>query len=194
MKRYQQHTHASWHRAYAGKFDCPWCHEHPQRSGSTTPQNQNHQRKLAKGSDTSRTRATATPLGHHRQHSSSSGSPRKYNGVPSEPQTPEAARHTVNGHEASPGQESVDANYAEYNGRTVRHNGLNGAFMAETPRPPLPEAWTKDTEEQQHDAMAWSGSTAQTPPSGLETPSDFRASGDKQVDPPELTVQQVEES
>ncbi|KAJ5301392.1 hypothetical protein PENANT_c023G05082 [Penicillium antarcticum] len=29
MKRYQQHTHASWHKAYADNHDCPWCLENP---------------------------------------------------------------------------------------------------------------------------------------------------------------------
>ena len=37
MKRYQQHTHASWHRANAGNLECPWCLENPSLQDNAGP-------------------------------------------------------------------------------------------------------------------------------------------------------------
>ncbi|KAJ5771293.1 uncharacterized protein N7511_003344 [Penicillium nucicola] len=37
MKRYQQHTHASWHKAYADNHDCPWCLENPSLRDNVGP-------------------------------------------------------------------------------------------------------------------------------------------------------------
>lgn len=155
MKRYQQHTHASWHRAYADKFECPWCNENPHRAGSITPQSQNHQRKPStKGSDagsTHRTRATATPVGHRIDQASDSVPAEEHVArTPLEPQTPDPAHDTANiDEEASPAQEPVEANYTQYMGRSVRQDGLNSAFASDKPRPPLPEEWTKETEERE---------------------------------------------
>lgn len=147
MRRYQQHTHASWHRAYADKFDCPWC-QTPHRA--ETPQNQNHNRKQsAKGSDNgraSRANATSTPVGR-RIAPKSSGIPIEDNAAhtPIEPQTPDSALDA--NHEETPELES-DSNYGRYNmGRTAMHDGLS---TADTLRPPLPEEWTKETEDREH--------------------------------------------
>lgn len=151
MRRYQQHTHASWHRAYADKFDCPWC-QTPDRA--ETPQNQNHnnRKQSAKGSDngrSSRANATSTPVGRRIAHESSDiPIEDQAADTPLEPQTPDSAPHVND--EETPGQES-DSNYARYNmGRTARHDGLNPAFASDTLRPPLPEEWTKEIEDREH--------------------------------------------
>jgi hypothetical protein len=151
MRRYQQHTHASWHRAYADKLDCPWC-QTPHRPESTTPQNQNqHSRKhSAKGSDngrTSRANATSTPVGRRIAHESSDVPIEdQAAGIPLESQTPDSAPHADD--EETPGPES-DSNYARYNmGRTAGHDGLNTA--SDPLRPPLPEQWTKEVEDREH--------------------------------------------
>ncbi|CAI7628451.1 unnamed protein product [Penicillium glandicola] len=195
MRRYQQHTHASWHRAYADKFDCPWC-QTPHRAESTTPHQQSR-KQSAKGSDngrTSRANATSTPVGHRIEHEGSDVPIQDAAGTPLEPQTPESA---PNANEETPGQESVDPNnYTRYMGRTVRHDGLNSAFPSDTLRPPLPEEWTqeKEIEDREHGAAEWSPPTEETWRSGLDTSGEFQMPGDEKIGSPELSVRELEES
>ncbi|KAF4769798.1 hypothetical protein N7455_006500 [Penicillium solitum] len=199
MRRYQQHTHASWHRAYADKFDCPWCHT-PHRA--ETPENQNHntRKQSTKGSDngrTSRANATSTPIGrriaHESSHESSDIAVEDQSAdTPLEPQTPESALDAND--EETPGPES-DSNYARYNmGRTARHDGLNTTFAPDTLRPPLPEQWTKEVEDQEHSAAEWSPPAVEDWRSGLATSGEFQIPGDEKIGSPELNVKELEES
>ncbi|KAJ5789790.1 uncharacterized protein N7518_006801 [Penicillium psychrosexuale] len=157
MKRYQQHTHASWHRAYTGKFDCPWC-QNTHRPESTTPQSPNHNTRKpaqAQGSDngrSSRANATPTPVGQRiapesPESSQSSAVPveEQAAGTPPEPQTPESAPESApDANDEETPEPEPESNYTPYNmGRTSRH-GNNAS------RPPLPEEWTKEVEDQEH--------------------------------------------
>ncbi|KAJ9485283.1 hypothetical protein VN97_g8068 [Penicillium thymicola] len=196
MRRYQQHTHSSWHRAYADKFDCPWCGT-PHRAETPQNQNQNHntRKQSTKGSDngrTSRANATSTPIGRRIAHESSDFAVEDQSAdTPLEPQTPESA---PDANEETPGPES-DSNYARYNmGRTARPEGLNTALAPDTLRPPLPEQWTKEVEDQEHSAAEWSPPAVEDWRSGLDTPGEFRIPGDEKIGSPELNVRELEES
>ncbi|KAG0154997.1 hypothetical protein PDIDSM_570 [Penicillium digitatum] len=184
MRRYQQHTHASWHRAYADKFDCPWCQP---------PQNQNHDcKQSAKSSDngrTSRANATSTPVGHRRALQSSD--------VPIEDQ----AAHTLlesqtpdsvldANHEETLEPES-DSNHGQYNMEpSARQEGLN---PADTLRPPLPEEWTTDTEDREHDAAKESPPAVEDWRSGLNTTEEAQIPSGETIGSPELNVRDSEE-
>ncbi|CAG8907948.1 unnamed protein product [Penicillium egyptiacum] len=196
MRRYQQHTHASWHRANADKFDCPWCQtiHRPESTTSQNQQNQHNRKQSAKGSDngrTSKANATSTPVGHRIAHESSDVPIEgQAAGTPLESQTPGSAPDANN--EETPGPES-DSNYARYiMGRTGRHDGLNTA--SDTPRPPLPEEWTKEIEGREHGAAAWSPPTVEDWRSGIDTSGEFRMPGDEKIGSPELSVRELEES
>ncbi|CAG7946837.1 unnamed protein product [Penicillium nalgiovense] len=195
MRRFQQHTHASWHRAYTDKFDCPWC-QTPHRPESTTPQNQNqHSRKhFAKSSDngrTSRANATSTPVGRRIVHESSDVLIEdQAAGTPIESQTPDSAPDAND--EETPGPES-DSNYARYNmGRTAGHDGLNTA--SDPPRPPLPEQWTKEVEDREHGAAEWSPPPVEDWRSQLGTPGVSGILSDEKIGSPELNVRELEQS
>lgn len=145
MRRYQQHTHASWHRAYEGKAQCPWCHEGP--PVESRPQSSAHHKRPAKRPDTGCTNRTDIPsprTARSRMHTikqlNKSAVGRT---APFEPH-PDPASDTVDDAEDSP---EPNSNYTKYMGRTVRHEGLNGVFALEPPRPRLPEAWTQEDED-----------------------------------------------
>ncbi|KAJ5188383.1 hypothetical protein N7491_004708 [Penicillium cf. griseofulvum] len=184
MRRYQQHTHASWHRAYADKFDCPWC-QTPHRAESTT---QNRNRKSAKNSDngrTSRAIATSTPVGRRiEQHGSNFID--EAIGTPL-PQTPGPAPHA----DEETSELEPDTNYPWHKGRT---DGLNNGFASDTPRPPLPEEWTKEIADQEHGAAEWTPPAVEDWRSGLDTSADLRVPAGEKIGSPELTVKEVEES
>ncbi|KAJ5493927.1 hypothetical protein N7463_010014 [Penicillium fimorum] len=192
MRRYQQHTHASWHRAYADKFDCPWC-QTPHRAESTTPHQNRNRKQSAKGSDngrTSRAIATSTPVGRRIEHQGSH--------VPIEdeavgtplPQTPDSAPRA---NEDTPGEES-DSNYPLYKGRTSRPDGLNNGFASDTPRPPLPEEWTKEIEDREHGAAEWTPPAVEDWRCGLDTSGEFRMPGGDKIESPELSVRELEKT
>ena len=151
MRRYQQHTHASWHRAYADNFDCPWC-QIPHRPDSTTQKQQNqhsrkHSAKVSDSGRTSRANATSTPIGSRITHESSDVPIEdQAASTPLESQTLDSAPNAND--EEIPGPES-DSNYALYNmGRAAGHDGLN--TVSDPLRPPLPEEWTKEVEDREH--------------------------------------------
>ncbi|KXG49059.1 uncharacterized protein PGRI_029290 [Penicillium griseofulvum] len=184
MRRYQQHTHASWHRAYADKFDCPWC-QTPHRAESTT---QNRNRKPAKSSAsgrTSRAIATSTPLGRRIEQQSSNFIDEAA-GTPL-PQTP-GPGPAPHANEETPESET---NYPWYKGRT---DAVNNGFASDTPRPPLPEEWTKEIGDREHGAAEWTPPAVEDWRSGLETPADLRVPAGEKIDSPELSVKEVKES
>jgi hypothetical protein len=151
MRRYQQHTHASWHRAYEGKAECPWCHEGPYQAEPTRPQSSAHYKRPTKRPDTANTHRTdvispspARPAEHRLKHQSfeqPASTEHKTSGTPFEPHsdpTPETADDDV---EPSMGDDAD--NYEGYMGRTDRHNAQQSAFRPPS-RPRLPEAWTQE--------------------------------------------------
>jgi hypothetical protein len=158
MRRYQQHTHASWHRAYGDKVECPWCSEGAHRAESPLqPQTQTQRkntRSRTESRSTHRTNATATPVGYrNEQGSRSEHRPAQDSNAGNlvESRTPELTRDAAGGDGETPGQEGVDLNYdMRYLGRTARQDGLNSGHASDTLRPPLPEAWTKENEEPEH--------------------------------------------
>lgn len=79
-------------------------------------------------------------------------------------------------------------------GRTAGHEGPNTAFVPDTLRPPLPEEWTKDVEDQEHGAAEWSPPAVEDWRTGLDTPGEFRMPGDEKIGSPELYVRELEES
>ncbi|KAJ5135389.1 uncharacterized protein N7515_004667 [Penicillium bovifimosum] len=198
MKRYQQHTHASWHRAYGDTVECPWCPEGAHRPETPLrPQSQTHRKNTSSRTEsrsTHRTNATATPVGHRNEQGSRfehrAGKDSKAGTTPIESRTPDRTR--AGGDGGTPGQESVDENYdMRHLGRTAGQDGLNSAHAS---RPPLPEAWTRESEEPEHGSMAWSGSSAETGHTGLDTPGDIQVPGDDKIGSSELNVRELEES
>ncbi|KAJ5950575.1 uncharacterized protein N7479_008988 [Penicillium vulpinum] len=194
MKRYQQHTHASWHRAYAGKFDCPWC-QTPHRAESTPPHlNRGSRKQSARGSDSgiaSRAVATSTPLGRRIKHGGSETPIQDQAAGTPLPQTPGSAPDANN--EDTPGPES-DSNYPRYNGRTGKPDGLNNGFASDTPRPPLPEEWTKEVEAKENGAAEWSPPAVEDWRSGLETNGEVPMPVDEKIGSPELSVKELEKT
>jgi hypothetical protein len=145
MRRYQQHTHASWHRAYEGKAECPWCHEGPREE--PRPQS-THYKRPSKRPDTrctNRTDLTSPAPVRPDDHSITQPD------VASTEQTAQFELHSdpapnADDEEVPPENE---LQYTKYMGRTVRHEGMSGAFAIDPPRPRLPEAWTQENEEQE---------------------------------------------
>jgi len=158
MRRYQQHTHASWHRAYEGKAECPWCHEDPHQAEPPRPQSSAHYKRPTKRPDTANTHRTdvtspsfSRPVEHPLKHQSFDQPPSTEDqtaGIKFESHS-DPAPETVNVDPETSTGETADTNYRKYMGRTVRHDGLNSAFASEPMRPRLPEEWTQETEERE---------------------------------------------
>jgi hypothetical protein len=154
MRRYQQHTHASWHRAYEGKAECPWCHEGP-HTEPTRPQSSAQYKRPTKRPGTSNTHRTdvTSPSSARRvehplkQRFDQPQSTEDQTDTQFEPHS-DPAPATADDPETSTG-DTADANYGKYMGRTVRHDGPNSAFASEPSRPRLPEEWTQETEERE---------------------------------------------
>ncbi|KGO68235.1 hypothetical protein PITC_046610 [Penicillium italicum] len=191
MRRYQQHTHASWHHINAAKFDCPWCQP---THRAETPQNRNHSRKQSvKGSDngrTSRASATSTPVGRRIAHESSDiPIEDQAANTPLEPPTPDSALDAIN--EETPEPE-LESDHGRYNmGRTAGPDELNNT--ADTLRPPLPEEWTKETEDREHSAAERTPPAEEDWRSGLATTGEVRILGDEIVGSSELDVKELKE-
>ncbi|KAJ5561611.1 hypothetical protein N7461_000372 [Penicillium sp. DV-2018c] len=194
MKRYQQHTHASWHRAYGDTVECPWCREGAHRPETPLEHSQTRRKKTkprTESRSTHRTNATATPDGHPNEQGSRIQSRVRNDSnagtSPIESRTPDRTSNAASDVGHTP--EKYDMQHL---GRTPRQNGLNSTHASG--RPPLPEAWTRESEEPEHGSMAWSGSSAGTGHTGLATPGDVQVPGDGKDGSPELNVRELGES
>ncbi|KAJ5332448.1 hypothetical protein MYU51_019195 [Penicillium brevicompactum] len=189
MRRYQQHTHASWHRAYEGKAECPWCHEGP-REESRPQSSRSLHKRVTKRPDTNCTNRTDAPSPRatrsRAQSIKQSDQSMSDQTAQFEPHS-DPAPDTTDDAEDSP---ELNSHYTKYMGRTVRHE--NGVFALEPPRPRLPEEWTQENEEPDTGSRDWNESPVETWRSGLDTAGDYRDLDEEKAGLVEPDVKELE--